>query len=266
MKTKKYLVFLLFIMLLGINTVSAEECYYTGSGFFARYNTTKSKHVTIDKVGMKLENDTENFLNTSNCKKTIGSGANKECIPEYSGAKDKCPEYLVLDNNKSGIDSYEVYAFTTISEAQTWANKISGFSKHSGLVATHQTGLTKEQYEKMMVTELGNIDDPLEVGGTETKVDCSIFGSKNDENSIAYLVNEVMNYMRIIVPVLIILLGSIDFFKAVVSKNAEDMKKHQMTFVKRIIAGIVVFLAPILVNIVMYLADMIWSYGTPCSM
>ena len=172
----------------------------------------------------------------------------------------------MLDDNKSGINSYEVYAFATASEAQTWVNKINGYSKHGGYYSTYQPGMTKEQYEKMLVIDLGDIDGPLNAGGTDAKVDCSIFGSKNDKDSIAYLINEVMSYMRIIVPVLIILFVTIDFLKAVVAKNAEDMKKHTMTFVKRIIAGLIVFLAPVVVNVVMQLADMVWSYGTPCQM
>ena len=266
MKTKKYFLFLLLIMIFSINAVYAEECYYTGNGLFVIYNGSNSKEVTIKKIGMKLENDTEEILNRGNCSASIGSGGSKECMTPYTANKSQCPPYIVVDDNKKGINSYEAYAFATATDAQTWANKINGYSKHAARVSTYQPGMTKDEFEKMLVTDLGNIDDPLEVGGTDAKVDCSIFGSKNDKDSIAYLVNEVMSYMRIIVPVLIILFGTIDFLKAVVAKNAEDMKKHTMTFVKRIIAGLIVFLAPVVVNVVMQLADMVWSYGTPCQM
>ena len=269
MRIKKYLLFLLVIIIASINTVYADECYYTGSGLFITYNTGKTKEVTIKKIGMKIISDTEaiqNWYSGAGCNAYVGTGAEKECVTPYNGNKNTCPPYVVVDDNKSGINSYEAYAFDNATEAQKWVTKINGFSKHTARMTTYRPGMTKEEFEKMLVQDLGNIDNPLDPGGTDAKVDCSIFGSKNDKDSIAYLVNEIMNYFRIIVPTLIILYGTIDFFKAVVSKNAEEKKKHQTKFIKRLIAGMIVFLAPFLVNIIMGLADMIWSYGTPCSM
>lgn len=99
-------------------------------------------------------------------------------------------------------------------------------------------------------------------------IDCDgIFGDPNDAGeydangkiirspSIAYLVNYVLKYVRIIVPMIIIVLGMLDLGKAVVSGNEDQMRKAQKTFVMRIIAGIAVFFAPVVVNAVMWLAD-----------
>ncbi len=96
-------------------------------------------------------------------------------------------------------------------------------------------------------------------GGQDVNVDCSIFGSKNDPNSIAYIVNEVLQYPRYIVPALLILLGSLDFFKAVLGGKEDNMKKAQATFIKRLIIGVIIFLIPAIVNGLMWLTDIAWE-------
>ena len=87
----------------------------------------------------------------------------------------------------------------------------------------------------------------------------AIFGSKSDPNSISYLVNEILQYPRYLVPALLVVLTSIDFFKAVIAGKEEEMKKAQSTAIKRLIMGVLVFLVPVMVNIIMWVADIAWQ-------
>lgn len=87
----------------------------------------------------------------------------------------------------------------------------------------------------------------------------AIFGSKSDPNSISYLVNEILQYPRYIVPALVIVFTTIDLFKAVMAGKEDEMKKAQSTAVKRVIAAVAIFLVPIMINIIMYLADIAWQ-------
>ena len=86
-----------------------------------------------------------------------------------------------------------------------------------------------------------------------------IFGSKNDPNSLRYLINEILMYPKIIVPALVIGFGTLDFAKAVIASREDDMKKAQKTFVKRVIIGITIYFVPLIMNIIMYLADAAWN-------
>jgi len=61
------------------------------------------------------------------------------------------------------------------------------------------------------------------------------------------------------VPVLLILLGIIDFGKAVVASKEDEMRKAQSTFIKRIIAAVAIFFVPLFVDIIMDLADIVWA-------
>lgn len=58
---------------------------------------------------------------------------------------------------------------------------------------------------------------------------------------VANIVAMVINVLKIAVPIIIIVLGMIDLFKAVTKQKDDEMKKAQMLFVKRLISGLLVF-------------------------
>lgn len=91
-------------------------------------------------------------------------------------------------------------------------------------------------------------------------INCNgLFGSKNDPDSLRNLIDEILAYPRIIVPALVIVLGMIDLAKAVIASKEDEMKKAQSTFVKRLIIGVAFFLIPVFVDIIMWLADIVWN-------
>lgn len=91
-----------------------------------------------------------------------------------------------------------------------------------------------------------------------------LFGDPSNPESIAYLINEILSYVRVIVPVLAIVLGSIDLFKALVASNPDAMKKAQSTFVKRLIFAVAVFFVPAIISIIMWVIESGLN-AKPCS-
>jgi len=77
------------------------------------------------------------------------------------------------------------------------------------------------------------------------------------------LINTFMKWIRMIVPILLIVFGIIDFATAVFSSKEDDMKKRRETFIKRIVAAVLVFLAPILVNLLLNIANDAWNWINP---
>ena len=77
------------------------------------------------------------------------------------------------------------------------------------------------------------------------------------------LINTFMKWIRITVPILLIVLGIIDFATATFSSKEDDMKKKRETFIKRIIAAVLVFLAPIFVNLLLDVAKDVWNWINP---
>lgn len=72
-------------------------------------------------------------------------------------------------------------------------------------------------------------------------------------------INSVMNIIKIAVPILLIAFGIFDFTKAMFASNEDDMKKAQKTFLKRIVAAFIVFLSPMIINLILSLTNKVWS-------
>ena len=86
-------------------------------------------------------------------------------------------------------------------------------------------------------------------------IDCngdnSLLGNVNDEKSVAWLLQKLLNYIKILGPSIAIVLGSLDFIKAIVSSDEENMKKTQKRFVNRLIAAALLFLIPLIVELLL---------------
>lgn len=70
------------------------------------------------------------------------------------------------------------------------------------------------------------------------------------------IIDWIMNLIRFGGVVLLIVLGMLDFVKAAASGEQEEMKKSKSKFVKRLIACVVLFFIPIIVNILVGLVNL----------
>lgn len=91
-------------------------------------------------------------------------------------------------------------------------------------------------------------------------VDCETLLGEELINKI----NSYLNVIKIAVPIIVIGLGIADFTKAVFS-DEENMKKAQKQFIKRLIIAILVFLTPTFVNLLLSLANKVWTMISPNS-
>ena len=86
-------------------------------------------------------------------------------------------------------------------------------------------------------------------------IDCngdnSLLGNVNDEKSVAWLLQKLLNYIKILGPSIAIVLGSLDFIKAIVSSDEENMKKTQKRFVNILIAAALLFFIPLIVELLL---------------
>ena len=71
---------------------------------------------------------------------------------------------------------------------------------------------------------------------------------------VAYFVSLVYIVIRIGIPVLLIIVGMFDMGKAIVAKKEEDVKKAQQLLIKKIIVGLIVFLIPYFVVLIVKFA------------
>ena len=68
-------------------------------------------------------------------------------------------------------------------------------------------------------------------------------------------IGNILRVAFIVIPILLIIMGSIDFMKATMAGKDDDIKKAQTTFVKRVLAAIIVFLVPTITGLVLNILD-----------
>lgn len=67
---------------------------------------------------------------------------------------------------------------------------------------------------------------------------------------VAYIVGNIVNIIKIAVPILLIIMGMIDFLQAVIANDEKQMKEKTNKFIKRIIAAVIVFFVVAIVQFV----------------
>ena len=69
------------------------------------------------------------------------------------------------------------------------------------------------------------------------------------DEMIPSLVSTAIDLIKIVVPILLVVFGMLDLGKAVMAQKEDEIKKGQQTFVKRLIAAVIVFLVVFVVEI-----------------
>ena len=135
------------------------------------------------------------------------------------------------------------------------------FISFSTVYATNNKDKNEEKYEYKTVFLAKKSSTTTQHYGIEgynsanNKLNC---GQLIDEKT-KKLLNDILKYPRYAVPAIIIVLGSLDMFKAVIASKEDEMKKAQKTFIKRVIVGVLVFLIPALINVIIWLANVAWE-------
>ncbi len=70
------------------------------------------------------------------------------------------------------------------------------------------------------------------------------------DEMIPRLVSTAIDIIKIVVPILLVVFGMLDLGKAVMAQKEDEIKKGQQTFVKRLIAAVIVFLVVFIVELV----------------
>ena len=88
--------------------------------------------------------------------------------------------------------------------------------------------------------------------GVTSYVSC---GSTALPSEIAGIIRAVFLIFQICVPVGIIVMGSLDFAKAVIASDADKIKKNQKKFITRLITGALVFFVFVVVKFIIKITD-----------
>ncbi len=70
-------------------------------------------------------------------------------------------------------------------------------------------------------------------------------------------INKLFNYIKVLIPIYLLLLGMLDLGKAVTAGNPEAVKKAYSYLIKRALAAIAIFFTPTVLNIVLKAAGLV---------
>ena len=220
------------------NRINTSSCYYKVYSKDGTSNPDKeifphtyngSNYICIQDAGFIQYKETE----PCNSLYIIGNYTGYGVQPYSSEVIGACVNFYTNDN-ASYVDSNNDTACTSQK-----ATKYYCACKQVGL-CTYTSGV-EETVNYYDCSNCQSYVDPC-TGVSFTYV-CGLFG----KNTWPYIKN-LYKLIKIIIPALIIVLGMIDFMKVLFSGEEKDMKTSGTKFLKRIIAGIVFILLPVLLE------------------
>ncbi len=83
-------------------------------------------------------------------------------------------------------------------------------------------------------------------------------------STIPHLTSLIVDLIKIVIPVLLIIFGMLDFGKAVLAQKEDEIKKNQSLFIKRLMSAALVFFVFIIVELLFNIVakdedDGIWN-------
>ncbi len=139
-----------------------------------------------------------------------------------------------------------------------YATKPSSPSGRAGvlyIVSPSVLKLKDEEVDKYTDPSEVEISDETTTSPYQKKRKDSIAVQCQDfEDEEGNILKDIYRMIMLIVPILVILLGSLDLAKATFASDDEAMKKSQSNFMKRLLAAVILFLLPSLIKLMFYLA------------
>lgn len=220
------------------------DCAYDGSKTDITSSIT-SCVVYSDMLGIRSitqlahKNSTESYVNKGHIISALYNDVHDILENEF---KNGGYEINIL-NSSEELSEYTELMYTAVAYLRSRANDLN--------IDKEKISDIYNEYEQLVKDRDLNIY-PV--------VDCETLLGEELINKI----NSYLNIIKIAVPIIVIGFGIADFTKAVFS-DEENMKKAQKQFIKRLIIAILIFLTPTFVNLLLSLANKVWTIISPNS-
>ncbi len=78
-----------------------------------------------------------------------------------------------------------------------------------------------------------------------------LLGDPDNEDSVAWFIVKILNYLRLLGPLMVLIFSSLDFIKAILTSDDESMKKAQSNLIIRLILAALLFVLPTLIEVIL---------------
>lgn len=265
MKGIKILLFAFIMGFIGLVNVNAETCSYNYSegGYSYTFNvnildsgvsfgfngiTAKYKKIQNDGDKLKVENSSSTAVIKLSKNDFVSSDGNVDCSKVRS---------LYIDANVTTNSEWEIYNIS----------KGSGSSISSSVIKEYPSDYF---YSRNVSFSLANSDSNDNEGGfTQGGSATEGSGVGRDEvlagdwdvasfcngpvQGVFTTIGWVFFILKIVVPIILIVMGSIDLAKAVAASKDDEIKKAVGSLVKRAVLGVLIFFIPTILSFVVEL-------------
>ena len=159
-----------------------------------------------------------------------------------------CPVSIYVKRDE--VISPETYTFEI--------NSYVTMSKKSGYKEYIRIG---QKGENLVTGETISDDVKIPLNFEKVKItSCEqLLGGEDGDTKLRDMLATLISIIRILVPIILLVLGSLDFAQAIFAGDEEKMRKAQKKFMKRLIIGIVIFLIPSVLKVILTIANSIWG-------
>ena len=150
---------------------------------------------------------------------------------ERTGKKLVCPKYIIMANPIGvGNDLKSIKKYAEEENVKYYSlTKTENVENSSNTSGGNKSGKNSGTY-------LGTIPD-----------------DGSDNGSVAWLIKKILDYIKIAGPVLVLILTSVDYLRALIQSDDETMAKINKKLGTRLLLIVLLFLIPTLVNVVLSL-------------
>ena len=243
--------------------VSSYLCeHYQSMAQNAQYGTILIANDVKDEFGMdieKIDSTMTAINNTLASGKSVLASINSNSIftsgTHYIGiVLKKDSEYYIINTgskNNAGITS------GWYSKESVQQNVVNSLNNGMwSIMPRNCANTTNNGTNTTTNTEHSPSEDPYPGAGpnldTDADVKCNKIFKKNDSdefNDLGQFLQDVFLGIRLLAPALVIILSTIDYIKAIAASNQDNLKKVNQKTIKRVIAGLIVFFIPLLLDI-----------------
>lgn len=126
---------------------------------------------------------------------------------------------------------------------------LSSFSVSAKSLTT--TNIKVSNYVQIADKEDDKFEKQCKQNPACAKEDHSVLGNVDCECTVAWLLNEILGYLKIIGPFLILILSSIEFVSAIMTSDDESLAKAQKNLITRLILASALFVLPTLISVIL---------------
>lgn len=95
------------------------------------------------------------------------------------------------------------------------------------------------------------LSNTINIAASKCPPSKAILGDVDCEDSVAWLVQIIFNIVKIVGPILVVLLSSVDFIMVIIKSDNDQFQKAQKKLITRLVLALLLFLIPTIVQVLL---------------